>query len=184
MDSVYICSGFAEQNFLLFPFTCRKSCIIFWMPPVRPKCWHHIWKSTCCCSCWVTKLCLFATPRTAVPQAPLCFSITQSLLKFTSIQSVMLSKRLILCHLLLLLPSVFPSIKVSSSESAFHIRWLNYRSFSVSPSKNYSGLISFKINWFDLLIVQGALKSLLQHHNLKASFFGAQPLWSSSQICT
>ena len=92
-----------------------------------------------------------------------------------SIQSVMLSKHLILCHLLLLLPSVFPSIKVFPNESAFHIRWLKYWSFSFSPSKNYSGLVSFKINWFDLLVVQGTLKSLLQHHNLKASV-----LWCSA----
>ena len=92
-----------------------------------------------------------------------------------SIQSVMLSKHLILCHLLLLLPSVFPSIKVFPNESAFHIRWLKYWSFSFSPSKNYSGLVSFKINWFDLLVVQGTLKSLLQHHNLKASV-----LWYSA----
>ena len=112
---------------------------------------------------------------TAACQASLSLTFSQSLSKFTSIKSVMLSDLLILCHLLLLLPSVFPSIKVFPNESAFHIRWLKYWSFSFSPSKNYSGLVSFKINWFDLLVVQGTLKSLLQHHNLKASV-----LWCSA----
>ena len=90
-----------------------------------------------------------------------------------SIESVMPSSHLILCHPLLLLPSVFPSIRVFSNESALHIRWPNYWSFSfsfsTSPSNEYKGLISFRIDWFDLLAVQGTLKSLLQHHNSKAS---------------
>ena len=83
------------------------------------------------------------------------------------IESVMLSNHLILCHPLLFLPSVFSSIRVFSSESALRIRWLKYWSFSISPSNEYSGLISFRIDWLDLLVVQGTLKSLLQHHNLK-----------------
>ena len=89
-----------------------------------------------------------------------------------SIESVMPSNHLILCHLLLLLPSIFPSIRVFSSELALHIRWPKYWSFcfSISPSNEYSGLISFRINWFDLLAVQRTLKSLLQHHSSKASF--------------
>ena len=93
----------------------------------------------------------------------------QSLLKLMSIESVSPSNRLILCHPLLL-PSVFPSIRVFSSELALHIRWPKYRSFSfsISPSSEYSGLISFRIDWFDLLGVQGTLKSLLQHHRSKA----------------
>ena len=90
------------------------------------------------------------------------------------IKSVMPSNRLILCHPLLLLPSVFPSIRVFSNESALHIRWPKYRSFSfsISPSNEYPGLISFRVNWFDLLAVQGTFKSLLQHHGSKASVLG------------
>ena len=95
---------------------------------------------------------------------------SQSLLKLMSIESLMPSHHLILCHLLLLLPSVFPSIRVISTESAFHIRWPVYwTSFSLSPSNEYSGLISFKIDWLDLLAVQETLKSLLQHHSSKVS---------------
>ena len=96
---------------------------------------------------------------------------TRSLLRFMSIELVMPSKQLILCHPLLLLPSIFPSIRVSSNESALHIRWPEYWSFgfSISPSSEYSGLISFRIDWFDFFAVQGTLKSLLQHHNWKAS---------------
>ena len=88
-----------------------------------------------------------------------------------SIESVMLSNHLILCHPLLLLPSIFPSIRVFSNESVLHIRWPKYWSFSfsISPSNKYSGLISFRMDWLDLLAVQGTLKSLLQHHSTKAS---------------
>ena len=98
---------------------------------------------------------LFATPWTAVCQAPLSFTVSWSLLRFMSIESVMLSNHLILCCPLLLLPSVFPNIRVFSSESALHIRWPEYWSFSfsISPSNEYSGHISFKIDWFDLLAV-------------------------------
>ena len=104
---------------------------------------------------------------------PASLSLTNSwsLLKLMSIKSVMPSNHLILCHPLLLLPSVFPSVRVFSSESALRIRWPKYWSFSVSisPSNEYSGLISFRIGWFDLLAVQGTFKSLLQHHSSKAS---------------
>ena len=100
---------------------------------------------------------------------PLSFSISQSLLKLMSIESVMLSTYLILCRPFLLLPSILPSIRVFSNELALCVRWPKYWSFSFSPSNEYSGLISFRINWFDLLAVQGTLKSLLQHHNSKAS---------------
>ena len=103
-----------------------------------------------------------------------------------SIELVMPSNHLILCRSLLLLPSIFPSIRVFSKESALHIRWSKYWSFSFSnsPSNEHSGLI-FRIDWFDLLAVQGILKSLLQQHNLKASILGAQPsLWPNSHICT
>ena len=114
---------------------------------------------------------LFANPYTAAQQASLSFTISRSLLKLMFTESMMPSNYLILCHLLLLLPSVFPSIGVSSNESALRIRWPKYWSFrfSISPSNEYSGLISFRIDWFDLFAVQGPLKNLLQHHSLKAS---------------
>ena len=114
---------------------------------------------------------LFAVPWTSVYKATLSFIISQSLLRFTPIESMMLSNHLILCHPLLLLPSIFPTIRVLSNESAFHIRWPKYWSFnfSISPPNEYSGLISFRVDWFDLLAVQGTLKSLLQHHSSKAS---------------
>ena len=99
------------------------------------------------------------------------FSISQSLLNLMSIESVMPSNHLVLCFPLLLLPSLFPSIRVFSKKSALRIRWPNYWtfSFSISPSKEYSRLISFRIDWFDLLAVQGTLRSLLQYHSLKES---------------
>ena len=114
---------------------------------------------------------LFATPWTSARQAPLSSTVSWSLLKFVSVESVMPSNQLVLCCPLLLLPSIVPSIRVFSSESALYIRWPKYWSFSfsISPSKEYSGLISFRIDWFDLLVVQGTLKSLLQHHSSKAS---------------
>ena len=102
---------------------------------------------------------LFVTPWTAVCQPSLSFTISQGLLKLMSIESVMLSDHRILCHPFLLLPSIFPSIRVFSNESAFHIRWPKYWNFSISPSSEYSGLISFRIHWLDLLGVQGTLKS-------------------------
>ena len=110
------------------------------------------------------------TPWTAAHQASLSFTISQSLLKLMSIESVIPSNHLILCHPLLLLPSIFPSIRVLSSELALCRRWPKYWSFSfrISPSNEYSGMISFRIDWFDLA-AQGTLKSLLQHHSSKAS---------------
>ena len=108
---------------------------------------------------------------TAAPQAFLSFTIYWSFLKIRSIELVMPSNHLILCHLLLLLPSIFPSIRVFSNESALRIRWPKYWSFnfSISPSNEYLGLISFRIDWFDLLAVWRYLRSLLQHHSSKAS---------------
>ena len=111
---------------------------------------------------------LFVTPWTARCQTSLPFTIFQSLLEFMSIELVMLSNYLILCHLLIL-PSVFASIRVFSNESALCIRWPKYWSFSIIPSNEYSGLISFRIDWFDLLTAQGTLKSLLQHRSSKVS---------------
>ena len=114
---------------------------------------------------------LFATSWTAACQAYLSSIISQSLLKLKSIESMMSSNHLILCHPLLLLPSIFPSIRVFSNESPLRIRWPKYWSFSfsISPSSEYSGLISFRIDWFDLLAAQETLKSLLRHQNLTAS---------------
>ena len=118
---------------------------------------------------------LFATPWTVAHQASLSFTISQSLCKLMSIELVMLSNHLILCRPLHLLPSIFPSIRVFSNESVLHIRWSKYWSFSISPSNEYSGLISFRTDWFYLLALQGTLKSLLQHRNVKASV-----LWHSA----
>ena len=120
---------------------------------------------------------LFAAPRTAARQASLSITNSQSLLKLMSIEMVMPSNHLILCHPLLLLPSIFPSIRVFSSESVLHIRWPKYWNFSssLSPSNEYAGLISFRIDWFDLLAVQETFTSLLQHHSSKASV-----LWHSA----
>ena len=117
---------------------------------------------------------LFSTPWTEARQASQSFSVLRSLLKFMSVESLMLSHHLILCHPLLLLPSIFPSIRVFYNELALHIRWPNYWSFSISSFNDYSGLISFKTDWFDLLAGQGTLKSLLQYHSSKHQFFGAQ----------
>ena len=120
---------------------------------------------------------LFATPWTTAYQVSRSFTISQSFLRLMSIESVMPSNHLILCRPLLLLPSVFPSIRVFSNELAFCIRWPRYWSFSfsISPSSEYSGLISFRSDWFDLLAVQETLKNLLQHHSLRASV-----LWCSA----
>ena len=119
---------------------------------------------------------LFVTPRSAAYQTSLSITNSCSLLKLMSIKSAMPSKTLILCCPLLLPPLIFPSIRVFSSESVLHTRWPKYWhfSFSISPSNDYSGLISFRMDWLDLLAVQGTLKSLLQHHSLKASI-----LWCS-----
>ena len=114
---------------------------------------------------------LFVTPSTTTRQASLSFTISQNLLKLVSTESVMTSNHLILCHPFLLLPSIFPSIRVFSNESPLCIRQPKYWSFSfnISPSNGYSGLISFRIGWFDLLSVQGTLKSLLQYRSSEAS---------------
>ena len=121
-------------------------------------------KAFCCCCSVLNCVQLFVTPWIAARQASLSFTIFQSLLKLMSIELVMPSNHLILSHPLLLLPSIFPSSRVFSNELALHMRWPDYWcfSFSISPSNEYSGLISFWINWFDLLAVQETLKTLLQ----------------------
>ena len=141
----------------------------------------YIYTMEYCCSVakWFPILC---NPWTVACQASLSFTTSQSLFKFMSIELVMLSNHFILCRPLLL-PSIFPSIRVFGSESALRIRWPEYWSFSfsISPSSKYSRLISFRIDWFYLLAVQGTLKSLLQHHSWKHQFFGTQlSLWSNS----
>ena len=125
----------------------------------------------------LTHVRLFVTPWIAARQTSLSITISRSLLKLMSMESMMPSNHLILCCLLLLSPSIFPGIRVFSSESALHIRWPNYWSFSfnISPFNKHSELISFRMDWLDLLAVQGTLKSLLQHHSSKASI-----LWCSA----
>ena len=120
---------------------------------------------------------LFVTPWTVACQASLSITNSQSLLKLTSIKSVLPSNHLILCPHLLLPPSVFPSIRGFSSESVLRNTWSEYWSLSFSPSSEYSGLISFRMDWLDLLVVQGTFKSLLQHHSSKAA-----GLWHSAFI--
>ena len=117
---------------------------------------------------------LFATPRTAARQASLSITNSQSLLRLMSTESVMPSNHLILCPPLLLLPSILPSIRVFSNESVLCTRWSMYWSFSfnISPSNEHPGLISFRMDWLDLLAVPGTPKSLLQHHSSKAAFLG------------
>ena len=136
---------------------CRKLDLFFWLRI----------ESEFSCSVVSNSL----QPHSAACQASLSFTNSWSMLRLMSIKSMMSSNRLILCHPLLLLPAIFPSIKVFSNESAFCIRWPKYWSFSfsISPSNEYSGLISLRIDWLDLLAVQGTLKSLLQHHSSKAS---------------
>ena len=121
----------------------------------------------------LSRVWFFVTPWTAARQASLSITNFQSLFKFKSIQLVMPFYHLILCHPLLLLPSIFPRIRVFSNESVLRIRWPKYWSFSfsTSTSNEYSGLISFRMDWLELLVVQGTLKSLLQHHSSKASLF-------------
>ena len=142
-------------------------------------------------SMWPKKYCMCPVaassllPWTAARQASLSFTISQILLKFISIESVMLSNHLILCSPLVLLPSIFPSIRVFSNELALHMRYLKCWNFSISPSNECSRLISFSIDWFDLLADQETLESFPSTTVWKHQFFSTQPsLWSNSHICT
>ena len=153
-----------SRLFLLYKLDTQKD---------YPNCDHSLFEHPYLLRCSVPfssviQLCLFATPWNAACQASLSITNSQSLLKLLSIEWVIPSNHLILCHPLLL-PSGFPRIRVFSKESVLRIRGTKYWSSSISPSNEYSGLISFRIDWFDLLAVQGTLKSLLQHHSLKAS---------------
>ena len=132
----------------------------------------------------LSRIQLFATPWTAARQASLSTTNSQSLLKLMSIELVMPSNHLILCLPLLLLPSIFPSIRVFSNESALHIRWPKFWSFSfnISPSNEYPGLISFRMDWLDLLAVQGTLRSLLQHHSSKTSILWGSAFFTVQQL--
>ena len=133
----------------------------------------------CCChGCWVPELCpTLCDLWTVAWQTSPVFTISQNLLKLMSIELMMPSNYLILCHPLLLLPSIFPSIRVFSNELSLCIRWLKYWSFSNSSSNEYSWLIFFRIDWFDLLTVQGTLKCLLWNYSLKASIFQSSALF-------
>ena len=181
-------------------------CLVIWPAPTHT--WHtptSFWKTSHCSNLWqyfllwasikqwclskggvssvqlLSHVWLFTIPWTATWKASLSITNSRSLLKHISIKSEMRSNHLILCHPLLLLPSIFPSIRVFSNESVLHIRWPKYWSFSISPSNECSELVSFRIDWLDLLAVQGTLKSLHQHHSSKASILQIS-LQSSSHI--
>ena len=143
-------------------FSNLQAVLFYWFPFSSVQSLSCVW--------------LFVTPWTTAGQASLSITNSQSPPKPMSIKSVMPSNHLILCCPHLFLPSIFPSIRVFSNESALHIRWPKYWSFSfnISSSNEHSGLIPFRMDWLDLLAVQGNLKSLLQHHSSKASFFNAQ----------
>ena len=147
MDIAFNTSSYPYWTFCEFAKACSN--FYLWLSTHWLQLLSHVWG--------------FETPRTAAHQASLSITNSQSLLKVMSIELVMPSNHLILCRPLLLLPSILPSIRVSSNESVLHIRWSKYWSFSISisPSIEYSGLTSFRIDWFDLLEVQGTLKSLL-----------------------
>ena len=145
------------------------------------------WETLCCCCLSLSHVWLFITPWTIARQASLSIIIYWSLLKLMSIESMMPSNHLILCHALLLLRSIFPSIRVFSNESALHIKWPKYWSFSfsTSPSNEYWGLISFRIDWFDLLQSKGLPRVFSSITVWMPQFFSSQPfLWSSYHVRT
>ena len=166
-----ICAFFHTGYFLLQTLTCQVTLTlkIYLYTPIHL---HIYYKCKVDSSVQpLSHVQLFATPGTVARQASLSIPNSQSLLRLISIKLMMPSNHLILYHPLLLLPSIFPSIRVFSIESVLHIRWPKYWnfSFSISPSNKYSGLISFRIDWFDLLAAQGTLKSLVHHDSSKAS---------------
>ena len=170
---MYICQCYSPN---------LSTCLLPAMrPQVRSLC-LHLYSVQFSSIQLLSRVRLLATPWTASRQASLSITNSCSLLKLTSIESVMLSNYLILCCPLLFLSSVFPNIRVFSNGSVLHIRWTKYWSFnfSISPSNEYSGLISFRIEWLDLLAVQGTLKSLLQHHSSKASILRYSAFFRSS----
>ena len=164
------------ERFLLALGTCRAAETNVWFSSLS-QC-SDSWTNSCHCPCQSVQLLSVwptATPWTAARQASLSITDSRSLLKLMSIESVMPSKHLILCLPLLLLPSVFPSIRFFSKEAVLRVRWPTYWSFSISLSNEYLGLICFRLDWLDLLAVHGALKSLFQHHSSEASI-----LWRSA----
>ena len=164
-----------------FPFS------LAWVTEIVTWCKAVLYWVFCIVVQSLSRVRLFATTWTAARQTSLSITNSLSLLKLVSIQLMMPSNRLILCHPLLLLPLIFPSIRVFSSESAPCIMWPKYWSFSfsISPSNEYSELISFRMDWLDLLAVEGTLESLLQHHSSKASILQCSAfLWSNSHIHT
>ena len=167
LNSPFLLWGFASQT---IPVQQESNCISV---PVGALCCPQVERHTVQSSSAQSLSCvrLFATPWTAACQASLSITNSQSLLRLMCIAPVMPSNHLILCCLLLLLPSIFPSIRVFSNKSVLCITWPKYRSFSfsISPSNEYSGLVFFRMDWLDLLAIQGTLKSLLQHHTSKAS---------------
>ena len=169
--------GFLWANTILSSIVCRWWTIL----PIRKVTMYLFSSVRISHSVFVW---LFATPWTAAHQASLSITNSWSSLKLMSIELVMPSNHLILCHPLLLLPSIFPSIRVFSNESVLHVRWPKYWSvnFSISPSNEHSGLISFRIDWLDLVAVQGTLKSLLQHHSSKASIFQCSAFFTLTSI--
>ena len=147
---------------------CASKCVLDTIYIISTRAWSAIQSSSVQL---LSHVWLFATPWTAARQACLSMTNSWSLPRLMSIESVMPSNHLILCHPLLLPPSIFPSMRIFSNESALCIRWPKYWSFSfnISPSNAHSGLISFRMDWLDLLAVQGTLESLLQHHSSKTS---------------
>ena len=185
-DVVYTYNGILlghkkQQNWVICSDADEpRVCHTEWSKSEKISCINaHIWNPQKWCSSVqsLSRVRLYAPPLPAAHQSSQSVTNSQSLYKLVSIKSVMPSNHLLLCHPLLLLPSVFPSIRVSSNESVLCIRWPKYWSFSfnISPSSEYSGLISFRMDWLNLLAVQGTLKSLLQHHSSKASI-----LWCSA----
>ena len=173
MLSIYILHNISKQNMKIIYKIKGHNNMEFSLVQLL----NHVW--------------LFATPWTAARQASLSITSSQSLLKLMFHQvitwwhQVMPSNHLVFCRPFLLLPSIFPSIRIFSNESVLPIRWPKFWSFSISPSNEHPGLISFRMDWLDLLAVQGTLKSLLQHHSSKASVLWCSAfLWSNSHICT
>ena len=187
---VYSCPGKAQCClYFTHGLALVSLCSLSTRRPQAPA--HHILPTKSACSevavQSLSRVQLFLTPWTTASQASLSITNSQSSLKPMSIKSVMPSNHFILCHLLLLLPSIFLRIRVFSNESALCIRWPKYWrfSFSISPSNEHSGLISFRMDWLDLLSVQGTLKSTLQHRIQKNQYFGTQlSLESNSHIHT
>ena len=173
----YLILGFSETSGNKEKYILGISFLFGWEVGFFVQNYYMKWEMLMMGEWWysVAKSCTtLCNPWTAARQASLSITSSRSLLKLRSVEFVIPSNHLIFCHPLLL-PSVFPSIRVCSNESVLHIRWPKYWSFSISPSSEYSGLISFRIDWFDLLAVQGTLSSLLQHHSSKPSI-----LWCSA----